>query len=48
MPTTAELPEDSDTALVALGHPVVTSLTGIRGSEPIGLVDFLTERGLTA
>ena len=42
VPTTAVLPEDSDTALVALGHPVVTALTGIRGSEPVGLVDTLT------
>ena len=42
VPTTASLPADSDTALVSQGHPVVTALTGIRGSEPVGLVDFLT------
>ena len=42
VPTTDSLPADSDTALVAQGHPVVTALTGIRGSEPVGLVDFLT------
>jgi len=42
VPTTSELPADSDTALVALGHPVVTALTGIRGSEPVGLAEFLT------
>lgn len=39
VPSDEVLPPDSDTALVALGHPVVTSLTGIRGSEPPGLVD---------
>ncbi len=41
VPTGGTLPAGSDTALVAEGHPVVTALTGIRGSEPIGLVDHL-------
>lgn len=41
VPTDAVLPPDSDAVLVAQGHPVVTSLTGIRGSEPVGLVEHL-------
>lgn len=41
VPTEVELPPDSDAVLVALGHPVVTALTGIRGSEPVGLADHL-------
>lgn len=44
VPTDVELPADSDAVLVAAGHPVVTSLTGIRGSEPSGLVDHLRSR----
>ncbi len=42
--TDAQLPEDSDAAQVAAGHPVVTALTGIRGHEPPGLVDHLRSR----
>ena len=42
VPTGGQLPADSDTALVEAGHPVVTALTGIRGSEPTGLVDHLS------
>lgn len=38
------MPPESDTALVEAGHPVVTALTGIRGSEPAGLVDHLSAR----
>ena len=41
VPTGGQLPPDSDTALVEAGHPVVTALTGIRGSEPVGLVDHM-------
>jgi 5'-nucleotidase len=44
VPTEVELPPDSDAVLVAQGHPVVTALTGIRGSEPAGLVDHLRTR----
>ncbi len=36
------LPPDSDTVLVAEGHPVVTALTGITGHEPVGLVEALS------
>jgi 5'-nucleotidase len=42
VPTGGQLPPDSDTALVEAGHPVVTALTGIRGTEPTGLVDHLS------
>ena len=41
VPTGGQLPSDSDTALAEAGHPVVTALTGIRGSEPKGLVEHL-------
>ena len=41
VPTGGQLPPDSDTALAEAGHPVVTALTGIRGSEPKGLVEHL-------
>jgi 5'-nucleotidase len=44
VPTDAELPPDSDAALAAAGHPVVTALIGIRGNEPAGLVDHLQTR----
>jgi 5'-nucleotidase len=44
VPTDAELPRDSDAALAARGHPVVTALTGIRGSEPVGLIEHLGAR----
>ena len=36
------LPADSDTVLVAEGHPVVTALQGITGHEPVGLVEALS------
>ncbi len=39
------LPPDSDAVLVAQGHPVVTALTGIRGHEPVGLVEHMGARG---
>ena len=45
VPTGGQLPPDSDTALVEAGHPVVTALTGIRGSEPVGLVDHVGALG---
>lgn len=45
VPTGGQLPADSDTALVEAGHPVVTALTGIRGAEPVGLVEHLTASG---
>lgn len=38
------LPPGSDAVLVAQGHPVVTALTGIRGSEPQGLVGHLRSK----
>jgi 5'-nucleotidase len=41
VPTGGQLPPRSDTALAEAGHPVVTALTGIRGSEPTGLVDHM-------
>lgn len=41
VPTGGQLPPDSDTALVEAGHPVVTALTGLRGSEPVGLIDHV-------
>lgn len=44
VPTEFEMPADSDAELVAAGHPVVTELTGIRGSEPVGLVDHVQSR----
>jgi 5'-nucleotidase len=44
VPTEAALPADSDAVLVSQGHPVVTALTGIRGSEPAGLVEHLRSR----
>ncbi len=44
VPVGGSLPPTSDTALVEAGHPVVTALTGIRGSEPFGLVDHLDAR----
>lgn len=44
VPTGGSLPEDSDTEQALRGHPVVTELTGIRGSEPRGLVDHLRSR----
>lgn len=37
----SEMPEGTDTRLVAEGHPVVTALIGIRGYEPEGLADYL-------
>ncbi len=43
VPTENELPEDTDTALAAAGHPVVTALTGVTGHEPDGLVDHLRD-----
>jgi 5'-nucleotidase len=45
VPTEDELPEDTDTALVAAGHPVVTSLTGVTGHEPEGLAQHLASIG---
>lgn len=42
VPTDEVLPEDSDTVLVAQGHPVVTALRGISGHEPTGLAESLS------
>lgn len=39
--TTDVIPSDTDTALVAAGHPVVTALTGVTGHDPGDLVDHL-------
>ncbi len=36
------LPPESDTVLVAQGHPVVTALRGITGHEPVGLVEAVS------
>lgn len=41
VPTGDGMPEDSDTHLALAGHPVVTSLRGITGHEPVGLVEHL-------
>lgn len=41
VPTGGSLPAESDTEQALGGHPVVTELTGIRGSEPPGLVEHL-------
>lgn len=45
VPTDEVLPPDSDTVLVAAGHPVVTSLIGITGHEPDGLTEALGASG---
>lgn len=43
VPTGDGLPEDSDTHLAGVGHPVVTALRGITGFEPAGLVSHLRD-----